>query len=611
MRKYKLNYNLSTLLLLAVTLAISGCQQSSSSLPPSSPVQFSITGIQPSEAKVGEDIIIVGTKFGSSQGLSTITLNGQSLTGAISSWSDTEIRLTVPNFAVSGMIQINTTSGDNSNPFQLVIPWDKENPENVAVGATGSQGAPQLVPDGNGGAIIVWSDSRNNGVSGSDIYAQRIDSRGRPLWENGVGTGDFNGIIVSSALGNQLDPLLVSDDMGGAIIVWNDDRNGAFDIYAQRIDTNGTRYWTGIVLNDFNGRQIGTSAEKPTLRITSDGSNGAIVGWANNLNSASDSDIYAQRVDAFGGVPWLTVATGYSGIAISNATGGQSGLQLMGDGKGGAILVWHDYRNSVISFYDIYSQRINSDGIRIWSYGAGIDKFNGIPISNNLNYQTSPEIVSDGADGAIIIWSDGRNDNSTNIYAQRINGQGIGLWQNGTGVDQYNGVPIATGGFQTYPKIISDDNGGAIIVWNDGRPGITNGEDIFAQRINQFGERQWVNPQDPDIEKGITISNSFSSPSSVDIIKDGKGGGILTWLDPRNIVTPDYDIYVQRLNSQGVRTWKYNTGADQLNGIPVSITQGAKWYPRIAPDKLGGAIIAWNDFRGGVYAQGITANGRQ
>ena len=69
-------------------------------------------------------------------------------------------------------------------------------------------------------------------------------------------------------------------------------------------------------------------------------------------------------------------------------------------------------------------------------------------------YQASPNIVSDGAGGAIVIWVD-----SGDIYAQRVNGSGNLLWATG-------GVAICTApNTQSYSSIVSDGTGGAIIAW--------------------------------------------------------------------------------------------------------------------------------------------------
>ena len=122
--------------------------------------------------------------------------------------------------------------------------------------------------------------------------------------------------------------------------------------------------------------------------------------------------------------------------------------------KKGAICVWDDNRNSLVSSTDIYAQRIKSNGIEKWAT-------NGIAICTASGIQKSNNITSGGSDGSsIITWEDGRNGNY-DIYAQKIDSSGNILW----GV---NGVIVCNAlNNQKNPKIVSDASGGAIIVWED------------------------------------------------------------------------------------------------------------------------------------------------
>src|SRR5882724_287809 len=58
-------------------------------------------------------------------------------------------------------------------------------------------------------------------------------------WNNST---SINNAICNFA-GNQTLAQVISDGAGGAIITWVDTRNGAQDIYAQRIDATGTLLW--------------------------------------------------------------------------------------------------------------------------------------------------------------------------------------------------------------------------------------------------------------------------------------------------------------------------------------------------------------------------------
>jgi hypothetical protein len=93
----------------------------------------------------------------------------------------------------------------------------------------------------------------------------------------------------------------------------------------------------------------------------------------------------------------------------------------------------------------------------------------------------TPQLVPDGAGDAIIAWQDYRNgdNNAADIYAQRVNSAGVGQWA-------ANGAAISTAtGDQSYPQLIPDRSGGAIIAWQDSRSGANF--DIDAQGITANG----------------------------------------------------------------------------------------------------------------------------
>jgi subtilisin family serine protease len=96
-----------------------------------------------------------------------------------------------------------------------------------------------IVADGQGGAVMAWLDLRNRETSihGKwDIYAQRINSVGEPVWTP-------EGIPVIAADGKQDAPTMIADGDGGALFAWHDDRSGNFDIFIQHLKANGTLRW--------------------------------------------------------------------------------------------------------------------------------------------------------------------------------------------------------------------------------------------------------------------------------------------------------------------------------------------------------------------------------
>ena len=328
----------------------------------------------------------------------------------------------------------------------------------VVCSAGGSQILPRIISDANGGAMIAWQDARNGTT---DIYAQRINSTGTAVWAP-------DGIAVCGATDGQFSPQIISDGIGGAIIAWHDNRNGNFDIYAQRIDANGANVWA---IADGTVLCIETDSQY-SVKLCSDGNHGAIVSWTDTRNGPN-ADIYAQLINETGTVQWVA-----DGVAITTAMLDQTNQQMIADGNGGAFLVWEDTRTGIDADglngvdKDVYAQKINNTGVVEWAA-------DGIPISMETADQLTPQLVPDGSNGAIITWSDSRFGAANDIYAQRINSTGDIQWTaNGTAVSSANGNQLA-------PQLVAS-SGGAIITWYDGREGTTD-NNIYASKLSALG----------------------------------------------------------------------------------------------------------------------------
>lgn len=242
-----------------------------------------------------------------------------------------------------------------------------------------------------------------------------------------------------------------------------------------------------------------------------------LAGW-----SQRRLGIYAQRINGNGSIRWPA-----DGVAVSIAANTQAAPRLVSDGTGGAIIVWQDDRDGA---WDVYIQRVNGDGTVAWAAG-------GIIVSNAARDQRVPQVGSDGVGGAIISWQDGSGQTIFDVYAQRVDGGGTAQWMAG-------GVIISSAAdIQGGPQLVTDGAGGAMIAWQDLRNGSW---DIYAQRVNESGEVQW------SID-GVAISTAPGHPQACLLISDGDGGAVVVWEDSRNgtDAVPGWDIYAQGISVGG------------------------------------------------------------
>ena len=381
-------------------------------------------------------------------------------------------------------------------------------------------------------------------------------------------------VPLCTVTGDQYGGTSVSDGAGGAIVTWEDQRGGPgiYDIYAQRVSADGTVLWTtdGVALCTATGTQTAAT-------ITSDGAGGAIVSWVDYRSgeSSSSARIYAQRISAAGAVQWTA-----NGVALCTATGLQGSPVITSDGAGGAIVIWEDYRGG--GNPGLYAQRISAAGTVQWTP-------DGVALCTATGGQYRiPKIVSDGAGGAIVTWSDYRSGTNFDIYAQRISAAGTVQWT-------ADGMALgtATSDHQA-PAIASDDAGGAIVTWMGYRSGLNH---IYTQRISAVGTVQWT-------VNGIALCTAPRSQDYPTIVADGAGGAIVSWRDYRSSPT-DGNIYAQRISAGGTVQWA-------ADGVALCTATGDQYHPTIVSDGASGAIVSWGDPRSGnydIYTQRISAAG--
>ena len=143
--------------------------------------------------------------------------------------------------------------------------------------------------------------------------------------------------------------------------------------------------------------------------------------------------------------------------------------------------------------------------------------------------------------------------------------------------------------------VVSDAQGGAIVIFNDQR---TGNHYIYGQRFDQWGQPLWGSVGFPLAELGTQDMGVY------DATANPNGEIFFTWIGQDST---SHDLYVQKVSDSGNRPWG-------PFGVPAGTGPGDQAYSRIVPDTSGGALVLWEDNRAGgytyyLYAQHFNENG--
>lgn len=355
------------------------------------------------------------------------------------------------------------------------------------------------------------------------------------------------------------------------------------------------------------------AGDEEISHVVPDGLGGMLVVWTNDVGG--DSDVFAQRVDAGGNPLW-----GSGGAPVAQATGDQTAPRVVDDGSGGAIVVWTDDRSSGSTQADIYAQRILADGTPAWAT-------DGIAVCDQFNDQVAPRLTTDGLGGAIIAWRDSRTGQAR-VWAQRLMSDGTDVWA-------ADGIDISASGVADEFVIVTDDLGGAFVIWDDtqttfyefqhvnadGTVQLPAGGEIIGSYQGGFGHAAptacadgvggfWVGYSYFDDFKffdrmfvihygannvmvnGTEVTSFDETPK---LAPDGAGGVLVAWHQ-------SLDIIVGRFDPGAVALFQYVT-----LDVPLQSSTARNWD--IVPDGAGGAIITTRDGLGDPQAIRVTADG--
>src|SRR5262245_38665929 len=387
-----------------------------------------------------------------------------------------------------------------------------------------------VCPDGEGGAYVAWTESRDYPVTDDDAYVQRITALGQvaPGWPLG-------GLSLCGLPKMQAPSAIAPDGEGGVFVVWYDDRavgptfGTGRDVYIQRVRGDGTLAsgWPA------NGAPATTAPfDQFPEAIVPDGVGGAYVAWIDGRDyGAQNYDVYVQHLTETG-----AVVAGWppDGLPACTAVGSQDFIRAVSDGVEGVVIVWGDCRscNEPTTSIGVYGIRLLPDGSIATGWAA-----DGSLLAPDRAF---PLTAPDDGGGFHLVSSTLGDFYFGESWVQRFVFAGVPA----TGWPP-QGVPVCQAPGDRYPIAVAGDGaGGVLFTWIDYRgPGPAV---IFASRILPDGSLAtgWI-------RDGVPVSPILGGQSTrPDIVADDSGGAYLCW-EWHDYSSGDVQAMVQHLTAQG------------------------------------------------------------
>ena len=198
----------------------------------------------------------------------------------------------------------------------------------------------------------------------------------------------------------------------------------------------------------------------------------------------------------------------------------------------------------------IHVDRIDPQGGQVWAEQLSF------PVPGGANFDVV-SFVPDDVGGGYIFWEE-PSGYVRRMHAMRITGDGQTAWSSTVPIVNVQ-LPQRGTSRHTHSEMVSDGNGGAIIVYTEGFEQGTSPAAMYMQRILTDGSLAFAMP-------GVHVSTDFDRQFDVDLERDPVTNDLLiTWL---NGFFDGVEVRAQRMTIAGDRLW----GDEGVEIRPLSLT---------------------------------------
>jgi hypothetical protein len=324
---------------------------------------------------------------------------------------------------------------------------------------------------------------------------------------------------IGAAAGEQAIPKVAVYESGTSYISWFSQEAGNYNVRLQKLDILGNKMWAdeGLLVSSHPAMTWLTDWD-----LAVDYSGYAILVFQDVRTG--DNNIYAYRISPSGEFVW-----GANGLALSNNADFEASPVVTVTQANNAVFAWS--RESFLMM-----QKVSPAGQKLWGE-------NGIQLQGPEEY-TWPELIPVQEDEILMgffkqtgpFWAPTKN-----VFIQRFNANGQGMWGNGQAISNNAGIPA-----YVKMEMISDDNNGAFITWHRDNGFVF---DAYVQHIAHDGALSFP-------ANGLVLSNNSSIHQLDPVLAyDAPTGDLYSFWREHNANQSMRGISGQRISSDGNRLW--------------------------------------------------------
>ena len=246
---------------------------------------------------------------------------------------------------------------------------------------------PAVAMDEAGRTIIAWADRRADAEP--NVYVQAFDRDGRRL---GVNT-----LAHTMTTGPQIGPVISMNGKGHGILLWEDWRSGAAELYGRRfgpgLAPKGAEFAVAVGIQSL----IGTDLANYDAAVHSDGT--IVVCW-NVADPDEGSSCRGRMFDSTG-----AAVTEVFHIDEPGPAGETIGIRAAVDHRGSTLFTWTGIAGPDVRVYTAYCTQ------------SGVPYSHSRVVSESAGVQAGSDVAADASGNTVYVWMDNREGNF-DIYAK-------------------------------------------------------------------------------------------------------------------------------------------------------------------------------------------------